>query len=100
MSCSIDNNVYEAVDFTNACRVYITSDNEGVYVTPIDMSTHNSKVGLDTGIQGRYASPDELPTWLKEKVAVLMILPLDTPTQTIKGVGRRISEEVFWVFYP
>ena len=41
---------------------------------------------------------DDLPEWIQKKVAVLSTLPHDPPTEYVKGIGRRISEYVYWVF--
>jgi hypothetical protein len=40
----------------------------------------------------------ELPTWVQERIAVLDMLNAEPPTQFVPGVGRRISENVFWIF--
>jgi hypothetical protein len=48
-----------------------------------------------------YDSPNELPQWMQEQVAVLSVLdPAEKPAATIPGVGRRISEDVYWVYGP
>lgn len=44
-----------------------------------------------------YYERDELPEWLSRRVAVLSCMPCDIPTDIIPGVGRRISENVYWV---
>ena len=42
-----------------------------------------------------YYSEEELPTWLKQKMSVLMALPVG---DEIKTVGKHVSEGVFWVY--
>jgi len=42
-----------------------------------------------------YYSEEELPTWLKQKISVLMALPVG---DEIKTVGKHVSEGVFWVY--
>jgi len=41
---------------------------------------------------------DALPDWLKRKLAILMVMPYEPPTKFIPNVGRRIMENVFWVY--
>mgnify|MGYP006982495615 FL=1 len=41
---------------------------------------------------------DDLPEWIQKKVAVLSTLSYEPPTEYVKGVGRRISRYVYWVF--
>jgi hypothetical protein len=55
---------------------------------------------VDSSLDGEYDSVDALPDWVKERLAVLMVASSDPPTLEIEGVGRRISERVFWVFAP
>lgn len=42
-------------------------------------------------------SQDEAPTWLDRKLATLLVLPYDPPTQYVEGLGRRIARNIFWV---
>jgi len=51
-------------------------------------------------VEGRYSSVDELPLWMQERLAVLMMMSLEPPTVELEGVGRRISSHVYWVFNP
>jgi hypothetical protein len=44
-----------------------------------------------------YNSSSDLPEWVKDRVAVLRMLPCDPTNSVVFGVGRRISEHVFWV---
>lgn len=45
-----------------------------------------------------YESVDELPKWVQDKLAVLMLLDPKKVNEEIESVGRRISENIFWVF--
>lgn len=54
----------------------------------------------DSSIEGQYSSPDALPLWMQERLAVLMITSTEPPTIELAGVGRRISSHVYWVFKP
>lgn len=51
-------------------------------------------------VEGQYSNADELPLWMKERLAVLMMMSLETPTVELVGVGRRISSNVYWVYAP
>jgi hypothetical protein len=55
---------------------------------------------VDSGIDGHYDRTDDLPNWVKERIAVLMITSGIPPTQEVVGVGRRISSHVYWVYAP
>lgn len=55
---------------------------------------------IDSDISGHYDRTDDLPEWVKERLAVLMITSGIPPTQEVAGVGRRISSHVYWVYAP
>ena len=55
---------------------------------------------IDSDISGHYDRTDDLPNWVKERLAVLMITSGIPPTQEVAGVGRRISSHVYWVYAP
>ena len=55
---------------------------------------------VDSKLEGYYDAVDELPDWVQERLAVLMVLDSTPPTGELVGVGRRISERVFWVYAP
>ena len=55
---------------------------------------------LDPQAQGEYDSVDDLPKWVQDRLAVLMITSGTPPTQEVAGVGRRISSHVYWVYAP
>lgn len=44
-----------------------------------------------------YNSSQELPEWIKDRVAVLRMMPPDPNKSIVFGVGRRVSENVYWV---
>jgi len=45
-----------------------------------------------------YDSVDELPKWVQDKLAVLMLLDHTKQNEEIKNVGRRINSSIYWVF--
>ena len=55
---------------------------------------------VDSDINGHYDRTDDLPEWVKERLAVLMITSSTPPTQEVAGIGRRISSHVYWVYAP
>jgi hypothetical protein len=55
---------------------------------------------VDSDINGHYDRSDDLPEWVKERLAVLMITSSTPPTNDVAGVGRRISSHVYWVYAP
>ena len=58
-------------------------------------------LGLDdlgSEIEGKYNDVSELPNWLQVRLAILTMAPATIPSNEVEGVGRRISDTVFWVF--
>ena len=53
---------------------------------------------LDPACEGVYPNVDALPDWVKDRLAVLMLMSPTPPTQDVENVGRRISDFVFWVY--
>jgi hypothetical protein len=53
---------------------------------------------VDSVVSGEYPLVDDLPLWMQEKVALLMMTPLDKPTSEVEAVGRRIDDNVYWIF--
>ena len=45
-----------------------------------------------------YETLDDLPNWVQDKLAVLMLLDHTKVNEEVKGVGRRINENIYWVF--
>lgn len=62
-------------------------------VTIIDFSLEM----LDNDISGWYSEVDLLPDWVRDRLALLMMVDPTPPTKYVDGVGRRISETVFWI---
>ena len=55
---------------------------------------------VDSQLEGHYDDANHLPNWVKERLAVLNMIPATPPTNEVEGVGRRISGHVYWVFAP
>jgi hypothetical protein len=54
--------------------------------------------GLVSEMAQRYNSVDELPAWMQRKLATLMIFDHNEVNNEIEGLGRRISENTFWIY--
>ena len=46
----------------------------------------------EIGVDGDYKSTRELPEWLQDRLAVLLVCDAEPPTIPIPGVGRRIAD--------
>lgn len=53
---------------------------------------------LDPQAEGEYDSVDDLPKWVQDRLAVLMIMSAKPPTVEVEGIGRRIDENTFWLY--
>ena len=45
-----------------------------------------------------YDCVDELPQWVQDKLAVLMLFDHTKQNEEVENVGRRINKNIFWVF--
>jgi hypothetical protein len=84
--------VMDKVHDDNIYRVSIFPD--GIDIVCFGLSS------IDSPIDGHYDRTDDLPNWVKERLAVLMITSSTPPTQEVAGIGRRISSHVYWVYAP
>ena len=75
-------------------RVQVHDDTNAIEVSCIGMDK------VDAEAEGMYCSSDDLPTWLQERLAVLMVTDWKPITVVIKDVGRRIDETTYWVIKP
>lgn len=53
---------------------------------------------IDHDVVATYDSAEELPEWMQRKLAVLVTIPFDIPTEELEGIGRRVSQHVYWVY--
>jgi len=96
--------VYDTYPYVRVNRMSMVSDND-TYRLAI---TKKGKVevmcfgftSVDRELKPSYNSVDDLPNWVKERLAVLSIVDPTPPTPEVEGVGRRISKNVFWVYHP
>ena len=58
-------------------------------------------LGLDADShEQEYVSTDIMPDWMQDRLSVLLMMDPTPPTKYVDGVGRRISEDIFWVVEP
>jgi hypothetical protein len=53
---------------------------------------------VDSCLEGHYDDINNLPDWVKERLAILNMMSSTPPTNEVAGVGRRISGHVYWVY--
>ena len=54
---------------------------------------------LDDTVEGVYDNINDLPNWMQERLSVLSMLPPNTAgANDVKGIGRRITESIYWVY--
>ena len=53
-------------------------------------------IGMEQRPEIRVPTASDLPMWMQRRLAVLSMLE-KAPTAAIEGVGRRMSETVYWV---
>ncbi len=73
-------------------RIVIHDDN-GVTTTCYEMLDN-----FAPELKSFYETVDELPKWVQDKIAVLMLLDHTKQNQEVENVGRRISKDIYWVF--
>lgn len=47
-----------------------------------------------------YSTLDKLPEWLKDRIAVLRMMPPNPNDSVVYGVGRRIDDKSYWIVEP
>ena len=83
----------------------ILPHDDTIYRISIDPETNVVEISciginrLDMVLEDTYVSVDDLPEWVKRKLAVLMMLHEEGPSFSVEGVGRRIAENIYWVNY-
>jgi len=81
-----------------------TPSDDKIYRVSIDNKTKHVEMvcigiaSVDSEAEGYYISVDELPEWVQEKVAVLMLCDFKPPVKEVAGVGRRMDRNVYWVY--
>lgn len=47
-----------------------------------------------------YSTLDTAPEWLKDRLAVLNMMPANPNESVVRGVGRRVDQNTFWIVEP
>ena len=53
---------------------------------------------IDAPDTGLYSTINETPSWVQERIAVLMMTDPTPPTEEVEEVGRRIDKSTYWVY--
>ncbi len=73
----------------------------------IDSDTKIVNVGyfgsnwVDPSVKGKYDSVEDLPEDIQKKIATLLFAPTesqDVVASDVVGVGKHLSESVFWIY--
>lgn len=75
-------------------RVQIHDDTNTIEISCIGIDK------VDAEAEGMYCSVDDLPLWVQERLAVLMLSSAKPITSFIEGVGRRIDKTTYWIIHP
>jgi len=47
-----------------------------------------------------YSTLDNAPEWVKHRLAVLNMMPANPNESVVRGVGRRVDHNTFWIVEP
>ena len=78
-------------------------DHDTLYRVSIDPDTNTVQVScigidrVDSKLEGTYLTVEDLPQWVQERIALLMMVDPKPPTPEVEGVGQRIDRYTFWV---
>jgi hypothetical protein len=78
--------------------------NDDIYRVNVSPPTHIEVIcfgidKLDDTIEGVYDNINDLPNWMQERLSVLSMLPPNTSGgNDVEGIGRRITESIYWVY--
>lgn len=75
---------------------------DGMYVQVDHITRTSEKFGIKRSrpIPTDVVHMDDLPMWVQRRLAVLSTFLTTPPIPDVVGVGRRISENVYWVYFP
>ena len=73
-------------------RVFVNSDTGNVEVFCFGITQ------VDTECEGVHNSVHDLPSWMRDKLAVLNMVEVNPPQKEIVGVGVRVDADTFWVY--
>jgi hypothetical protein len=73
-------------------RIQINGDNT------VETTCYEMLDAFDPVLKKYYETLHHLPKCVQDKLAVLMLLDHTKVNEEVEGVGRRINENVYWVF--
>jgi hypothetical protein len=73
-------------------RVVLNGETKLVHVISFGMEK------VEVSSEQVYNSVNDLPRWMQEGVALLMMTSAKPPTDEVEGVGRRIDETTYWLY--
>ncbi len=73
-------------------RVVLSNETKLVHVISFGME------GVDVSPERVYDGVNDLPEWMQEGIALLMMTSAKPPTNEVDGVGRRIDETTYWLY--
>jgi len=73
-------------------RVVLNEETKLVHVISFGMEK------VEVSPERVYNSANDLPKWMQERVALLMMTSAEPPTEGVDGVGRRIDETTYWLY--
>ena len=77
-----------------------TGDIENVYRIFVGSTVEVVCLGIgsaDSEVEGVYATTDDLPAWMQERIAVLSMMKVNPPQTKVEGIGMRVDDDVYWV---
>ena len=101
MACSMSNSdkqVHSKLPADTLYNVYLDKDTKRIKVICLGINC------IDNSLKDSYDSWEDLPKWMKDKIAVLMMLEVRGFMSTalddeVKGIGMRgQGEDKFWVY--
>ena len=72
-------------------RVILDNDTKKCYINTFGMQS------IDTPHRKVYDDANALPMWMQKRIALLMLLK-EPYGEEVQGIGKRISETVFWLY--
>ena len=73
-------------------RILLNDETKLVHVISFGMEK------VDVSPERVYNGVNDLPEWMQEGIALLMMTSAKPPTEEVDGVGRRIDETTYWLY--
>lgn len=84
---------------SDAFRLEVFVDKDGtVYDEVILDKVGDATSKWDYLLDSKLHHINNLPSWMRRKLAVLKMRSYDPPTEDIPEIGQRISKYIFWIY--